>query len=189
MNDRIVYICPQTKEKLKPFGSHLQTEDNQQIYEIRNEIPQFLQYEAVENEETTATLEKLNDLAKSKDWRKALSEIYGEDSGMYRYVTDTKRLKFLDLLPLTKESVVLEIGPGLGQFTTALAQRAKMVYALEVVPQQAEFALERSKQEGLSNVEVASGGDDCWLPYADRLFDVVVNKILLKVRQKQQNFS
>jgi ubiquinone/menaquinone biosynthesis C-methylase UbiE len=174
------YICPQTKAKLKQSGVFLQTEDRKHVYSINNEIPQFLHYETVESEEAAKTLQKLNDIAKSKGWRQALIDIYGEGSGMYRYVTDTKRLDFLNLLALAKDNVVLEIGPGLGQLTTALAERTKMVYALEVVPQQAEFALERCKQEGLSNVQIASGGDDCWLPYADNFFDVVVINLVLE---------
>ena len=51
---------------------------------------------------------------------------------------------------------------------------------LEVVPGQAEFAAERCRQEGLDNVSLACGGDDCRLPYADGLFDAVLINLVFE---------
>ena len=53
------------------------------------------------------------------------------------------------------------------------------MHAIEVVQGQAEFVAKRCRQEGLSNVAVACGGDDCVLPYDDGTMDgVVVNLVL-----------
>jgi SAM-dependent methyltransferase len=119
-------------------------------------------------------------LALDEGWRAALDSVYGEHSPMVCYVTEAARASFIDLLPLTEQSEVFEIGPGLGQFTALLARRAKSVHALEVVAGQAEFAAERCKQSGVINVHFAVGGDDCRLPYADGVFDVVVGNLVFE---------
>jgi len=51
-----------------------------------------------------------------------------------------------------KEDVVLEIGPGLGEMTLALARQAKRVIAVEIDPKLAEIL--KKKVAGYSNVEV-----------------------------------
>jgi SAM-dependent methyltransferase/uncharacterized protein YbaR (Trm112 family) len=180
MNDYQVYICPQTQEKLQYDGTKLNTQSKDISYNIKDGIPQFLRYELGETQEIQESLQQLNKIAKAEGWQKALAEVYRDNPGMYSYVTDTKRLILLDLLPLNSESVVLEVGAGLGQFTPEIAKRVKMVHALEVVVEQAEFVRQRCQQQGLSNVQVACGGDDCRFPYANESFDVVICNLVLE---------
>jgi 16S rRNA (adenine1518-N6/adenine1519-N6)-dimethyltransferase len=54
-----------------------------------------------------------------------------------------------------KEDVVLEVGPGLGGMTVALARQVKKVIAVEIDPKLA--AILREKATGLRNVEVVKG--------------------------------
>jgi SAM-dependent methyltransferase len=149
-------------------------------YPVRGDVAQFLRYPPGELGETVQSLRRLNEMASSLGWREALAEVYGNGSDLFRYVTDPKRLKFLDLLPLDAGSIVLEVGTGLGQITAGLAARAGMVFGLEVVPEQAEFVVCRCRQEGRNNVEMACGGDDCRLPYRDGSFDVVVANLVFE---------
>lgn len=149
-------------------------------YPIREGVPYFLAGEPIESSETAAQLCRLNRLCDEKGWRVAIQEVYGANSNLYRYVTDLSRTAFIELLPLTAQSVVLEIGPGLGQFTAGLAARAAWVYALEVVPGQALFTAKRCAQLGAANVSVACGGDDCRFPYVSNSFDVVVCSLVLE---------
>jgi SAM-dependent methyltransferase len=143
-------------------------------------IPNSNRYEPVEDAMARSELTRLNEVAHSRGWRAAVGEIYADNAAMVRYVTDNARARFLDLLPLTKTSRVLEIGPGLGQFTCLIADRAGSVDALEVVEQQAQFVAERCRQSQIANVTVACGGDDCRLPYADRSFDTVLLNLVLE---------
>ncbi|HMC16146.1 MAG TPA: class I SAM-dependent methyltransferase [Albitalea sp.] len=140
-------------------------------------LPNFLRFEPSEEDKR---LRALNELARVKGWESALHEIFASDPGFIRYVTDPVRQGFLELLPVTSRSDVLEIGPGLGQFTVPLARMARSVKAIEVAPLQAEFVAERCRQQGLSNVEVMIGGDDCRLPYADASFDVIVLNLVFE---------
>lgn len=179
--DLSAYQCPMTGSDLVQDGTRLRgrTEAGRE-YETWHGIPMFLSYDPAEDGPTKQALRRLNDLATSQGWRQALAEVYGEDSGMFRYVTDPGRLNFLDLLPLNDQSIVLEIGAGLGQVTTSLARLARAVYGLEVVPEQAEFVITRAQQEGCQNVTIAIGGDDCRLPYVGEMFDVVVLNLVLE---------
>jgi ubiquinone/menaquinone biosynthesis C-methylase UbiE/uncharacterized protein YbaR (Trm112 family) len=174
------YACPSTHSALHFKDDVLIAADGSAIYPIVAGIPQFLRFESAEDVETNAQLVRLNQLARVEGWRNALNAIYGENASIVRYVTDATRGSFIDLLPITKQSDVLEIGPGLGQFTCLLAIRAKSVYGLEVVPGQTEFTAERCRQEGVTNVHLAAGGDDCRLPYGDQTFDLVVVNLVLE---------
>jgi len=62
-----------------------------------------------------------------------------------------------DLLGLTPDSVVLEIGTGSGYQAAVLAKLARKVYSIEVVPELAETAAARLKRLGYANVEVRQG--------------------------------
>ena len=149
-------------------------------YPIRAGIPQFLVHPAREDDDTIRQLDRLNETCVRRGWRAALDEAYGAGSSFVRYVTDQARARFLDLLPLTPQTRVLEIGPGLAQITAALAARVASVDALEIVDGQARFAAERCRQEGLQNVRLAVGGDDGRLPYATGYFDVVVLNLVFE---------
>ncbi len=174
------YVCPATKSPLRRENDQLIAEMGNAAYPIQAGIPQFLRFGSAEDDATRAELDRLNQLARTEGWRNAISTVYGHDATIVRYVSDATRGSFIDLLPITEQSAVLEIGPGLGQFTARIAQRAKSVYGLEVVAGQTEFTDERCRQEGMTNVHLATGGDDCRFPYGDQTFDLVVVNLVLE---------
>ena len=142
-------------------------------------LANFLTLPPVEDGTTRARLEKLNALARAgMSWKSALAAT--QDPDLLNYVVDARRAAFVDLLPIGPQHDLLEIGPGLGQFTATLARRCRHLDALEVVPEQAEFTAIRSEQEGVGNVRVTIGGDDCRLPYADKAFDGVVLNLVFE---------
>jgi SAM-dependent methyltransferase len=147
---------------------------------VETPIPNYLKFPILESDPDHIEFRRLNEIAVRNGWRSALEEVYRSEPGRIRYVTDSARCKFVELLPLNKESTVLEIGASLGQITTALAERVGFLHALEVVPGQAQFTAERCRQEGLFNVAVACGGDDCRLPYESGTIDGVVLNLVLE---------
>jgi SAM-dependent methyltransferase len=146
---------------------------------VSGDLPNYLAYESQEPPETVERLARLLALAREKGWRQALDELY-TDQGGAGYVTDTARAAYLDLIPFNAEADVLEIGASMAQHTSLIAPRVKSVRALEVVPGQARFAAERCRQEGLDNVSIAIGGDDCTLPYENASFDCVVLNLVFE---------
>ncbi|MGI5926095.1 MAG: 16S rRNA (adenine(1518)-N(6)/adenine(1519)-N(6))-dimethyltransferase RsmA [Thermacetogeniaceae bacterium] len=63
--------------------------------------------------------------------------------------------RIADAAELTKEDVVIEIGPGLGILTAALARRAGLVIAVEI--DQALFPLLEETLKGYDNVQLVKG--------------------------------
>ena len=62
-----------------------------------------------------------------------------------------------DLLELTPDDVVLEIGTGLGYQSAVLAELVGKVYTVEIIDELAQRAEQRLKREGYTNVEVRVG--------------------------------
>lgn len=178
--DLTAYLCPRTGARLHWHEGKVLAEGNGPEYDAPGGIPNFLRYGNNAERDDATFFERLNENAVRSGWKEALDQAYGATSGMVAYATDPARLKLLDLLPLSPESVVLEIGPGMGQMTAAIASRVKRCHGLEVVPGQAVFALERCRQQGATNVAMACGGDDCRLPYADSYFDAVIMNLVLE---------
>jgi hypothetical protein len=158
-------------------GSELRSTSRPDVYPIRGGVPVFLRYPA----EDTNELRDLNELlrfAERGSCLSALEQVYSADSEYLRYVT--RRPAFLEFVPLAASDVVLEVGPGLGQFTPHIAKRVRYVHALDVVEQQARFTQARCGEAGLANVQADCGADDCRLPYADQSFDAVLMNLVFE---------
>jgi protein-L-isoaspartate(D-aspartate) O-methyltransferase len=68
-----------------------------------------------------------------------------------------------ELLDLQPEDRVLEVGTGCGYQTAVLAEIARQVFTIEVVPQLASAARERLTQRGYHNIQLRTGdGYDGW---------------------------
>ena len=63
--------------------------------------------------------------------------------------------KVIQVAELEKEDVVLEVGPGLGEMTLALARQVKKVIAVEIDPKLVEIL--KKKTTDLPNVEIIKG--------------------------------
>lgn len=148
--------------------------------ELIEDVSVQLVYDPLEDGATRVRLHRLLDMAKANGWRQAIDSVLGNDPKLVRYISTQERAKFLELLELRAIDDVLEIGPGLGQFTRLIAPRVRSLSALEIVEGQARFVHESCRQEGLTNVRVTCGGDDCLLPYDDASFDVIVLSLVLE---------
>lgn len=72
-----------------------------------------------------------------------------------------------DLLDLTPNARVLEIGTGSGYQAAVLAQIAREVYSVEIIPELAEAARQRFRRLGYRNIAVRTGdGRDGWPEHA-----------------------
>ena len=156
-------------------NSALKSGDGSMSYSVKEGIPNFLSTGSWETK-NNARLEHLISIARKSGYKTALETVMEDD----HYVTDTSRAAYLNLLPFDKEAQVLEIGASLGQHTRLIAAKCKYVEALEVIPEQAIFAKLCCEQDGITNVSVSIGGDDCKLPYKDDVFDVVVMNYVLE---------
>lgn len=78
-----------------------------------------------------------------------------------------------DLLDLTQESIVLEIGTGSGYQAAILSRLCKQVYSIEKIPELAESARQRLSELGYTNIETrCSNGYNGWHEKAP--FDAII---------------
>ena len=78
-----------------------------------------------------------------------------------------------DLLDLSGNDVVLEIGTGLGYQAAILGQLARQVYSMEIIEELASQAKQRLNRQGVNNVEIRIGnGYNGWSEHAP--FDKVI---------------
>ena len=78
-----------------------------------------------------------------------------------------------DLLDLTANDVVLEIGTGLGYQAAILGELARKVYSIEIIEELASQAKQRLNRHGVSNVEIRIGnGYHGWSEHAP--FDKII---------------
>ena len=74
--------------------------------------------------------------------------------GQNYLIDDTKQKKIIDFADLSKEDVVLEIGPGIGTLTTELSKKSKKVVAIEQDKRIYEILKTRLVDESIDNVEL-----------------------------------
>jgi SAM-dependent methyltransferase len=165
------YACPITHSPLVVQKSQLSSVADGKVYKIEDGIPNFLQFSALETEEEIQKLQVLVEAGRERGCEVAIRDC---DSASAEYVLDESRAKYLDLLPMNRESHVLEIGASKGQHSRLIAKRCRFLHAIDVVMAQVVFAREWCTQLGCTNVAFAVGGDDCRLPYLDGIFDVVI---------------
>jgi protein-L-isoaspartate(D-aspartate) O-methyltransferase len=78
-----------------------------------------------------------------------------------------------DLLDISADDTVLEIGTGLGYQTAILAELARKVYSIEIIEELGQQAKQRLRRHGCTNVELKIGnGCRGWSEYAP--FDKVI---------------
>lgn len=85
-------------------------------------------------------------------------------------------LQLLDSLERPPEQSVLEVGPGKGEFLSALAQRFDLVTGLDISPAMLEQA--REQIESLNNVELIEGNTE-QLNEQHRQFDIIIYNMVL----------
>lgn len=93
-----------------------------------------------------------------------------------------------ELLKLNEESKVLEIGTGCGYQTAVLAETAKEVYSVEILPELAESAKKRLTKLNYSNVNLKHGnGYYGWIenaPYDGILVTAAPKKVPYRLTQQ-----
>jgi len=78
-----------------------------------------------------------------------------------------------DLLDISADDTVLEIGTGLGYQAAILAQLARKVYSIEIIEELARQAKQRLRQQGCTNIELKiANGYHGWSEHAP--FDKVI---------------
>lgn len=84
-------------------------------------------------------------------------EAYDHRHSKFRDV-EAECKKILDAIPVTEQSVVIEIGTGTGAFAIYAAQRCATVYAVDVSRPMLEYAQRKAEKAGLKNIIFCHAG-------------------------------
>lgn len=98
---------------------------------------------------------------------------YVKEPFVVKYILDEKRAIWTSLLPLTRDSKVLDVGCGWGTITIPLARIAGHVDAVDATIERVKFVEMRAEDNQLSNVTAAVASATA-LPFPDSCFDLVV---------------
>ena len=103
-------------------------------------------------------------------------EVYQRDDlfSVIHQDRQARALDWIDGLGLPPRSPVLEVGPGAGFMTVALAQRQFAVHAADTTPRLLDIARQRVAAAGLESRVRLLLADAYHLPFADREFALVV---------------
>jgi ubiquinone/menaquinone biosynthesis C-methylase UbiE len=120
----------------------------------------------------------LLEIARRDGYRYAVEKILGPFADRYLvgYILDEGRADFRTVLPVTKDSAVLDLGGGWGAVACGMAGTCRTVTAVDTSGRNLEFIRLRAEQSGLSNVRCAQIDplDDARLPFPDHSFDVAL---------------
>jgi 2-polyprenyl-3-methyl-5-hydroxy-6-metoxy-1,4-benzoquinol methylase len=121
---------------------------------------------------------ELNRRAVQIGWKKAVQEHVRNDPGskgeeyVTEYINSEARADFRVLLPVDENSIVIDVGSGWGNISTAFARTSKLVVAVDTNTDNLRFVSARAAQEGIKNIIVVQG-DACSFPVKANSCDAV----------------
>lgn len=148
-------------------------------FAIDQGIPCLVPQEVRTDYALTSHHHELNRRAVEVGWEAAVLEHterhHGAQSVEYanEYICSEGRADFRFLMPVDGNSVILDVGSGWGNITTAFARTSRYVIALDTNLDNLRFVQLRAQQEGLRNVIVAQG-DASTLPIQPASCDAAV---------------
>jgi len=149
-------------------------------WQIKDEIPVFTERMVESDRILDATgYADLIRLAEEDGWKVAQNNFvqdYNGDEGQdfMSAVTDAGRADWKFLLPLSRDSQVLDLGCGWGMLAVDLTGFYREVIAMDACLPRVKLLQMRKIQDGILNLIPLCGGNTRFLPFPDESFDLVV---------------
>lgn len=179
------YRCPNCKSKLIFHKDSISCKNCQANWKIREGIPYFLDKERYWCNFPKEFMVRLDHLAESKGYETAVKEMVPTE--IQEHILDEGRADARFFLPITKESIVLDLGCMWGGLTIPIAKDCKEMIAVDNTFETLKFLDIRKRQLNLENIHVA-GADALKLPFAKELFDVAILNGVLEWLGYQEDF-
>lgn len=174
--EMINFICPHCKTVLRQEPRSLFCPRCTTSFSPREGILSFSSTNSYYSGELTKQQkDRTIQIAGKEGWDKALNDFVRPLSPhTYRYATDYSRADWKFLLPLTKETKVLDWGSGWGIISMSLARICGQVVSMDENIERVRFLLIRKIQSKTDNITLVHAGDSLELPFADAEFDLIV---------------
>jgi ubiquinone/menaquinone biosynthesis C-methylase UbiE len=106
-----------------------------------------------------------------KEWEAKADEIFGWRSPAGEVRASRRASLFCELGRLTRDSVVLEVGAGTGEFTSRIAPLVKQLHAIDLSPDMLRHAGHRLRDLGMDSTVKLQLQDVTEMTIADATFD------------------
>ena len=174
MNNSIKFVCPYCKESVVETSGNLSCKKCLRVWPIFEEIPSFSESDFYWSDLSKNEVEKFLKIIEKKGEKKDLSGILNfKDKRDYDIVSDERRGDWKYLLPLSKNSVVLDFGCGWGAISLALSRVCGKVIAMDANWERIKFLSLVKKQQKIDNIFPVHGGREIDIPFQDGYFDLV----------------
>lgn len=176
MKKEIDFRCPKCQGLLVETKNSFLCNKCRIDWNLREGIPSFLESDFYWSDEISKTeAVKLLKIAKEKGWRIALHDVLrSSHRNDYRIISDLRRADFRFLMPLNKESIVLDIGCGWGAITVALSKVCRAVVGLDATFEYVKSLEIRRQQEKMLNIFPVHGGVTLRFPLPEDYFDAAI---------------
>jgi len=168
------FICPKCKSPIVINKKILKCKKNCTTYYIKNEIPDFAPDSPYRCEFSEKDMIKLLSEAEQGDYKKVLYKwAQQQNLPLYNYLTDYSRDTFRFLLPITSDSVILDVGCGWGTISVPLSKISKEVIAIDTTMEKLKFCKIRNVRENINNIALIRSSIS-EMPFLDNQFDFVI---------------
>ncbi|MBL7070837.1 MAG: methyltransferase domain-containing protein [Candidatus Omnitrophica bacterium] len=172
-------VCPRCKNPLAETGDVLQCGSCGVDWKVENGVPILTESSKWYPKEhmTKEQFEELLGDIDSKGWEEAIKVATGsmrDSKGFNILAFNESRRDLSSILPLNKESVVLDYGCGMGGISFNLAKSCGHIIAADQSAFRAQFIRARCKNSGVPNVTPVCAGNSRYLPFSDNSFDAVI---------------
>ena len=151
--------CPNCQTALTEEEETIQCNHCGVTWPVVGGVPNFISEAPYWGEIDQGRMIEINREIRNRPWRKVLMENSSEQVlKAAQMMMNPDRANWHLLLPLNKESIVLDVGAGTGAITGAMASSYHHVIAVEPVQERITFMQERFRQDGLHNVTLIRSG-------------------------------
>lgn len=173
------FRCPQCKGELIG-GTSLLCNSCPVAYAVNDEIIDFrchrmdYYFNPVVKDDMDALIQAMETDSWQETVRKFLKKVNHNTDWLDNLVIDG-RYAWKTLLNLTSDTVLLDLGCGLGNLSKNIAPHISKVYAMDLTLSRLEFAKKRfAKFNPEDKIVLLAGGDGTYLPFPDDALDCVV---------------
>lgn len=170
-----IYVCPSCKGTLSATEESYQCAGCNSVWPVEHKIPRFGERELFWSVFDQDMADEVAEYSESNSWQGAIDK-YGELLGDYTigYISNMSRSDWQVLLPLTPESVVLDIGSGWGNIGISIAKRVKKVYCGDANMQNLRLLNSRLRDEEVNNIStfLYDPNEFLKLPFDDNSIDI-----------------
>lgn len=158
-----------------------------QKIKIKSDIPVFTEKEKYWCNFPKETMEELNKAAETDGCETALRKII-KDKEIREYIVEEGRVDPLFFLPVTKESVVLDVGCKWGGLTVPFSDYCKQIVGIDTTYETIKFLDIRKRELKKENISLAVASA-LNLPFKECSFDVVILNGVLEWLGYDDNFD